>query len=101
MGGNGLLLCGKGPWRFQAKSSSFKQWAEFDKGDDLHKEVYQLLQDSSLNFTGNIEGHELLQGKADVVVTDGFTGNAVLKSIEGTGQRHHPHAERRPFEQWC
>lgn len=58
--------------------------AEFDKGDDLHKEVYQLLQGSSLNFTGNIEGHELLQGKADVVVTDGFTGNAVLKSIEGT-----------------
>ena len=58
--------------------------AEFDKGDDLHKEVYRLLQDSSLNFTGNIEGHELLQGKADVVVTDGFTGNAVLKSIEGT-----------------
>lgn len=58
--------------------------AEYDKGDDLHKAVYQLLKDSKLNFTGNIEGHELLTGKADVVVTDGFTGNAVLKSIEGT-----------------
>ncbi|MDD6416965.1 MAG: phosphate acyltransferase PlsX [Lactobacillus porci] len=58
--------------------------AEFDKGDALHKEVYQLLKDSNLNFIGNIEGHELLTGKADVVATDGFTGNAVLKSIEGS-----------------
>lgn len=58
--------------------------AEYDKGDDLHKQVYQMLKDSDLNFVGNIEGHELLTGKADVVATDGFTGNAVLKSIEGT-----------------
>ena len=43
-----------------------------------------MLKESNLNFLGNIEGNELLLGKADVVVTDGFTGNAVLKNIEGT-----------------
>lgn len=58
--------------------------AESDKGDDVHQQAYQLLKDSSLNFQGNIEGNELLLGNADVVVTDGFTGNAVLKNIEGT-----------------
>lgn len=57
--------------------------AESDKGDDLHQGAYNLLQDSNLHFIGNIEGNELMIGKADVVVTDGFTGNAALKSIEG------------------
>lgn len=58
--------------------------SESDKGDELHQEAYQLLLDSDLNFIGNIEGNELLEGKADVIATDGFTGNAVLKNIEGT-----------------
>lgn len=58
--------------------------AENDKGDDVHQKAYQLLFDSKLNFIGNIEGNELLDGKADVIATDGFTGNAVLKNIEGT-----------------
>ena len=58
--------------------------SESDKGDDVHQEAYQLLLDSELNFIGNIEGNELLEGKVDVVATDGFTGNAVLKNIEGT-----------------
>lgn len=58
---------------------------EYDKGDRVHKEAYQLLNDdSSLNFVGNVESRELLNGAADVVVTDGFTGNAVLKNTEGT-----------------
>ena len=58
--------------------------SESDKGDEVHQAAYELLKDSDLNFQGNIEGNELLLGKADVVVTDGFTGNAVLKNIEGT-----------------
>ena len=58
--------------------------SESDKGDDVHQKAYQLLLESKLNFIGNIEGNELLDGKADVVATDGFTGNAVLKNIEGT-----------------
>lgn len=58
---------------------------ESSKGDSLRKEVYDLLSaDASLNFIGNVEARDLLSGVADVVVTDGFTGNAVLKAIEGT-----------------
>lgn len=58
---------------------------EAGKGDPLRKETYQLLaDDETLNFIGNIEARELLNGVADVVVADGFTGNAVLKTIEGT-----------------
>ncbi|WP_294760384.1 phosphate acyltransferase PlsX [uncultured Lactobacillus sp.] len=58
--------------------------SESDKGDDVHQKAYQLLLESKVNFIGNIEGNELLDGKADVIATDGFTGNAVLKNIEGT-----------------
>lgn len=59
---------------------------EATKGDPLRKEVFDLLsEEHSINFIGNIEARELLNGVADVVVTDGFTGNAVLKTIEGTG----------------
>lgn len=58
---------------------------EEGKGNDLVKEVYGLLkEDTDINFIGNVEARELLNGVADVVVTDGFTGNAVLKTIEGT-----------------
>ncbi|MDH5106321.1 phosphate acyltransferase PlsX [Lentilactobacillus diolivorans] len=58
---------------------------EADKGNMNHRKVHDLLAaDKDLNFIGNVESRELLNGVADVVVTDGFTGNAVLKSIEGT-----------------
>ncbi|RSI73952.1 Phosphate acyltransferase [Streptococcus oralis] len=58
---------------------------ESSKGDPLRKETYDLLvADQSLNFVGNVEARDLMNSVADVVVTDGFTGNAVLKSIEGT-----------------
>ncbi|MGY3777548.1 phosphate acyltransferase PlsX [Isobaculum melis] len=59
---------------------------EAGKGNDLTKKAYELLtNDKSIHFIGNVEARELLNGVADVVVTDGFTGNAVLKTIEGTG----------------
>lgn len=54
------------------------------KGNELTKKAYQLLSDAPLNFIGNVESRELLQGPADVIVADGFSGNLVLKSIEGT-----------------
>ncbi|MCP8970169.1 phosphate acyltransferase PlsX [Ectobacillus ponti] len=57
---------------------------EDGKGNDLTKQAFQLLKDSSLNFVGNVEARDLLQGVADVVVSDGFTGNVALKAIEGT-----------------
>ena len=58
---------------------------EETKGNLLTRDSYQLLKDTNLNFIGNIEGMELLSGKADVVVTDGFTGNIVIKTVEGVG----------------
>ncbi|HEY51139.1 MAG TPA: phosphate acyltransferase PlsX [Dehalococcoidia bacterium] len=58
--------------------------AEESKGSQLVQESYQLLKKAkNLNFIGNIEGHDILKVTADVVVTDGFTGNIVLKTIEG------------------
>lgn len=60
--------------------------AEEHKGTPLQSEAYQLLKKNpSLNFIGNIEGREIPEGKADVMVADGFTGNIVLKMCEGTG----------------
>ncbi len=51
----------------------------------MARDAYRLLENSSLNFIGDIGGNEILMGKADVIVTDGFTGNVVLKTIEGLG----------------
>jgi glycerol-3-phosphate acyltransferase PlsX len=55
---------------------------EGGKGNQLVRDTYPLLAASGLNFIGNVEGKELLAGQADVVVTDGFTGNILLKSSE-------------------
>jgi glycerol-3-phosphate acyltransferase PlsX len=59
--------------------------SEPTKGTDLLKEAHQLLaaQASRLNFVGNVEGNDIFHSAADVVVTDGFTGNVVLKLLEG------------------
>lgn len=58
---------------------------EENKGNDLTKEAFGLLKaNDQINFTGNIESREILNGVSDIVVADGFTGNAVLKSVEGT-----------------
>src|SRR5262249_14723476 len=57
---------------------------EPEKGNQLTLEAHALLAASDLNFTGNTEGRDLLRGGADVVVTDGFTGNVTLKLLEGT-----------------
>lgn len=57
---------------------------EEKKGNELTKHTYEMLQKEDIHFIGNVEARDLLNGAADVVVTDGFTGNMVLKSIEGT-----------------
>ncbi len=59
---------------------------EGGKGNELVKNTYPLLQNSGLNFIGNVEGKELFSGEADVVVTDGFTGNILLKSTEAVAK---------------
>lgn len=62
--------------------------AEEGKGDELHRKAYQLLkkagESGTINFIGNIEARDVPDGGADVVVADGFSGNVLLKSIEGT-----------------
>ncbi|ADU30794.1 phosphate acyltransferase PlsX [Evansella cellulosilytica] len=108
LGGEGFLLLDVGA-NMEAKASHLYQYAlmgsiymqkvrkvkqprigllnvgsEPGKGTELSKEVYTLLSESSLNFVGNVEARDLLEGVADVVVCDGFSGNLVLKSIEGT-----------------
>ncbi len=58
--------------------------AESEKGCALTKEVYGMLQESELNFVGNIEPRDALGDDCDVLVADGFAGNVLMKSIEGT-----------------
>ncbi len=58
---------------------------EETKGNLLVRETHQLLKNTDLNFVGNVEGEDIVGGIVDVVVTDGFTGNAVLKASEGLG----------------
>lgn len=57
--------------------------SEDGKGSRQVKEAFPLFQSSGLNFVGNVEGHEIFEGKADVVVCDGFVGNVLLKYTEG------------------
>ena len=57
---------------------------EAEKGNQLTREAHQLLAASGLNFAGNVESRRLLDGAADVIVCDGFTGNVCLKLLEGT-----------------
>jgi glycerol-3-phosphate acyltransferase PlsX len=52
---------------------------ESTKGKEITYEAYSLLEKSKLNFIGNVEGNDILKGKADVIVADGFVGNAILK----------------------
>lgn len=63
---------------------------EETKGNDLMKESYQLLKEKAeeynINFAGNVEGRDAFTGKIDAIVTDGFTGNVLLKTIEGFGK---------------
>ena len=63
---------------------------EETKGNDLMKESYKLLKENAekydINFVGNVEGREAFSGEIDAVVTDGFTGNIFLKTVEGFGK---------------
>lgn len=59
--------------------------AEEGKGNELSKSAFELIRDSGLGFVGNIEARDALMGKVDVIVCDGFSGNILLKAIEGAG----------------
>ena len=55
---------------------------EATKGNDITREAFKRLSESSLNFRGNIEGHDMFKGELDVAVCDGFVGNIILKTAE-------------------
>lgn len=59
--------------------------AEESKGNQLTKETYRLLQRSGLNFIGNIEGNQIMSGRANVLVCDAFVGNILFKFVESLG----------------
>ena len=67
---------------------------EEGKGHPVVQEAFGLLQSSGLNFVGNIEGRDIAAGRVDVAVCDGFTGNAMLKMMEGTGRYFMEHLKR-------
>jgi phosphate acyltransferase len=56
------------------------------KGNDLAKEAHRLMDESGIRFVGNVEGRDISRGVADVLVTDGFTGNVLLKTAEGVAR---------------
>lgn len=60
--------------------------SEDEKGPEIIKAANEMLRASSLNYIGYLEGKDLFEGRADVIVTDGFTGNVILKLIEGTSK---------------
>jgi glycerol-3-phosphate acyltransferase PlsX len=59
---------------------------EEGKGNELTKETFRVLKETGLNFMGNAEGRDVFNGKADVIVCDGFIGNVVLKASEALGE---------------
>jgi glycerol-3-phosphate acyltransferase PlsX len=61
---------------------------EEKKGTEVLQETYQLLKKAPLNFVGNIEGRDIVNGTVDVIVTPGYTGNVVLKLMEGFFELH-------------
>jgi phosphate acyltransferase len=69
--------------------------AEEGKGNELVRETYPLLKNSGLNFIGNIEGNDILSGKANVVVCDGFVGNVILKFYESLGNYALDYVKRK------
>jgi glycerol-3-phosphate acyltransferase PlsX len=59
---------------------------EATKGNELTKEAFKLLTETNLNFIGNVEGRDIMMGRADVIVCDGFIGNVVLKTSEAVAE---------------
>lgn len=79
---NSIVFNNENPAIYQLNNGT-----ESHKGKKINQEVYEaLINDKSLNFKGNIEGRDALNGEADVIVTDGFSGNIFLKTVEGTAK---------------
>jgi glycerol-3-phosphate acyltransferase PlsX len=81
-----LAYCEHVLGRPNPKAGLMSNGTEEDKGNQLTQDAFHLLRGSGLNFHGNVEGHDLFEGVVDVVVTDGFTGNVILKTSEALAQ---------------
>ena len=74
---------------------------EAEKGDDMRRETYRLLLETpSVNFVGNMESRDLLSGRYDVVVADGFSGNVLVKTTEGTALELLKKIKKDIFSRW-
>ncbi len=74
---------------------------ETEKGDDLRKEAYQkLIHTEGINFVGNMESRDFLSGNYDLVVCDGFSGNVLLKSTEGTALELLKKLKKDIYSKW-
>jgi len=73
-------------WSPTAKRRVVSNGEEAGKGSQLVKDAYPLIQATGVNFVGNVEGKEIFRGEVDVAVTDGFTGNVLLKSSEAVAK---------------
>ncbi len=73
-------------YKVEPKVATLSIGSEDKKGNELSKATFALLKESNLNFVGNVEANSVLNGDVDVVVCDGFVGNALLKNIEGTAK---------------
>ncbi len=84
----GSFYAQKAQGKKQPRVALLNNGTEDSKGDDLHKQSYQLLQQAGekglINFVGNVEARDAVGGEVDVIVADGFSGNVFLKTIEGT-----------------
>ncbi len=79
----GSAYAGKVLGKENAKVALVNIGAEEHKGNDVTRAAYEMLKKAPINFTGNIEGREIMDGAADVIVCDGFVGNVILKLTEG------------------
>lgn len=82
----GSIYAEKALHRANPKAALLANGEEDMKGSQLVKDAHQLLKTAPINFTGNIEPKELFNGEADVIITDGFTGNILLKSSEAVAK---------------
>ena len=86
--------------RNQPRIGLLNNGEEKGKGNQLTRTSYSLLRESTLNFIGNVEPKDLFHGVADVVVTDGFTGNMVIKANEGFGESLFWHLSNTLHSRW-
>jgi glycerol-3-phosphate acyltransferase PlsX len=82
----GSIYAEKALHRSNPKVALLANGEEDMKGNQLVKDAHQLLKNAPVNFTGNIEPKELFKGEADVIITDGFTGNILLKTSEAVAK---------------